>query len=311
MIPILVVAGPTASGKTELAIELAQALGGEIISADSRQVYVGLDVGTAKPSREQRARVKHHLIDIVSPRERYNAGRFARDASAVIGALEQEGKAVVLCGGTGLYLEALVNPFFEVPKLPEEEKIRVRRQLSEKASAQGRAALHRELAGIDSQSAARLHPNDFQRISRALELYYLSGRTMTELLSVPGKQRPYAPFTVILNPEREELKESISQRTERMLEGGWVEEVESLLASGTDPGAPGMQSLGYREVIALIRGEISRGGAVDAINRKTWQYARRQRIWFDRKPAQIRAGPKALSAERIVSLWHAHCSSYC
>jgi len=310
LIPILVVAGPTAAGKTELAISLACALRGEIISADSRQIYKGLDIGTGKPSPVQLELVKHHLIDIVDPAEKYSAGKFAKDASAVARKLSGQGKTILICGGTGFYIEALIRPFFKEPASGEEEKIKLRLRMKQKAEAEGTESLYQELSAIDPQSARRLHPNDFQRVSRALELYYLTGQTMTELLSCPHGESPYAPFSVILEPERESLKRAIACRCQSMLERGWAEEVEALLKAGISPDAPGMQSLGYREVIAMVRGKISRDQALALVIQKTWQYARRQYIWFNRRPAHIRGNPGTLPAERIVSLWRTHSARF-
>ena len=308
MIPILVLAGPTASGKTELALKLAAQLKAELISADSRQVYIGLDIGTAKPSKAQLEQLRHHLIDIVDPRRRYNAGAFAKDAAQLIRKLHSEGKTPLVCGGTGFYIEALLHPLFDEPELPQEEREKLRLRLKEKAERLGTAYLHEELAAVDPETAARLHPNDFQRVSRALELYYLSGRTMHQLQVSSRREGDFSPLTVILDPPPERLKESIRRRCHRMIEEGWVQEVETLLASGLEPDAPGFESLGYREVIAVVQGRLSQGEALEEIIRKTWQFARRQRIWFKRRRAQLRADPQTLVPDEIVELWYSHCA---
>lgn len=308
MIPILIIAGPTASGKSKLAVELARKLDGEIISADSRQIYRALDAGTAKPSKDERARVRHHLIDIIDPVEKYNAGRFARDAASVIEKLVNERKTPIVCGGTGFYIQALVRPFFSEPESSDRRKEEVRLRLKEMYEKKGAETLHEELAGLDPESAERLHPNDFQRVSRALELYYLSDRTMTQLLSEPQRESPYAPFTILLDPQAEQLKEAISFRSKKMLNSGWPEEVSALLASGVSPNAPGLQSLGYKEVIDLVKGNISRKETLERIIRKTWQYARRQRTWFKARRAEMNVDPKNVAPEGIISLWSTHCS---
>ncbi len=308
MIPILIVAGPTASGKSKLAVELARKLDGEIISADSRQIYRGLDAGTVKPSKEERARVRHHLIDIIDPVEKYNAGRFARDAAGVIEKLVNERKTPIVCGGTGFYIQALVRPFFSEPESLDRRKEKVRLRLKEMYEKKGAEALHGELAELDPESAARLHPNDFQRVSRALELYYLSGRTMTQLLSEPKAESPYMPFTILLDPQADQLKEAIHFRSKRLFNSGWPEEVRALLASGVRPDAPGLQSLGYNEVIDLVKGKVGRKETLEKIIRKTWQYARRQRSWFKVRHAEMNVDPKNLAPEEIISLWSAHCS---
>jgi tRNA dimethylallyltransferase len=306
--PILIIAGPTASGKSKLAVELARKLDGEIISADSRQIYRGLDAGTAKPSKEERARVRHHLIDIIDPVEKYNAGRFARDAAGVIEKLVNERKTPIVCGGTGFYIQALVRPFFSEPESLDRRKKEVRLRLKEMYEKKGAEALHGELAGLDPESAARLHPNDFQRVSRALELYHLSGRTMTQLLSEPQTESPYVPFTILLDPQADQLKEAIHLRSKKFFNSGWPEEVRALLASGVSPDAPGLQGLGYKEVIDLVKGKIGRKETLERIIRKTWQYARRQRSWFKVRRAEMNVDPKNLAPEEIISLWSAHCS---
>ena len=306
MIPLLVLAGPTASGKTGLAVELVKSLRAEVVSADSRQIYRGLDVGTAKPSARLRAETAYHLIDFLDPRLSYNAGCFARDAAAVISKLAETGKTALICGGTGFYIEALLNPLFVEPPVESHRQEEIRRELKQIADEDGSAALHARLAEIDPQSAKRLHPNDFQRVSRALELYYLSGRTMTELLAAPKQEDVYRPFQVILDPPREVLDENIAVRSEHMLAGGWIEEVESLLAGGLPEDAPGLQSLGYGEVVAHLRGELTRDETLEAVKRKTRLYAKRQRTWFKRRACRLRLTKVPFSVEKILSRWESH-----
>ena len=310
MIPVLVLAGPTASGKTGLAVELAKATGAEVVSADSRQIYRGLDVGTAKPSAEIRAEVVHHLIDFLDPRDSYNAGSFARDAAAVIRKLNASGKTPLICGGTGFYIEALLNPMFEEPVLERARQEEIRTELKRIADEQGSAALHEKLAEVDPQSAKRLHPNDFQRVSRALEMYYLTGRAMSELLEAPRPCSSYRPFQVLLDPPRELLEKNIAVRSQRMLDGGWIEEVERLLAEGLPEDAPGLQSLGYVEVVAHIRGELTRDETLEAIKRKTRQYAKRQRTWFNRSPIQLRLTGVSFILDEILDMWHSHLDQH-
>ncbi|MEA2063960.1 MAG: tRNA (adenosine(37)-N6)-dimethylallyltransferase MiaA [Gemmatimonadota bacterium] len=308
MIPILVVAGPTAAGKTGLAIELAAALEGQIISADSRQVYRRLDVGTAKPTPEERRRVRHHLVGFLDPRLSYDAGSFAADAAAVIGKLAASRKTPIICGGTGFYIEALLSPMFEQPPVDSRRREEVRLELKEALERQGAEALHRKLAGLDPASAGRLHPNDAQRISRALELYYLTGRTMTELhAAAPGKPVPYRPFRVLLDPGREVIEENIARRTERMLlGGGWLDEVEALLAGGLPADAPGMQSLGYSEVAEHLAGRMGLDETLETIKRKTRQYAKRQRTWFARIPAGLHLTGIPGTIQEVLSKWRSH-----
>ncbi len=306
MIPLLVLAGPTAAGKTGLAVELAKSMKAEVVSADSRQIYRGLDVGTAKPSARLRAETAHHLIDFLDPRLSYNAGSFARDAAAVISKLAETGKTALICGGTGFYIEALLNPLFVEPPVESHRQEEIRRELKQAAAEDGSAALHARLVEVDPQSAKRLHPNDFQRVSRALELYYLSGRTMTELLAAPKQKSTYRPFQVLLDPPREVLEQNIAVRSEHMLAGGWIEEVESLLAGGLPEGAPGLQSLGYAEVVAHLRGKLTRNETLEAVKRKTRLYAKRQRTWFKSRPCRLRLTKIPVNIDEILSLWKSY-----
>ncbi|MFH1071386.1 MAG: tRNA (adenosine(37)-N6)-dimethylallyltransferase MiaA [Candidatus Glassbacteria bacterium] len=306
MTGVLVLAGPTAAGKTALALEVAELVSGEIVSADSRQVYRGLDIGTAKPAPEELRRVRHHLIDLIDVRQSYSAGRFASQAGQAIDEIQARAGTPIVCGGTGFYIQALLEPLFEEPAAPGEQKALVRKRLAERRAAEGSAALHRDLALVDPDSANRLHPNDFQRVSRALELYYLTGRTLTELSRSAGEQTTYVPFTVILDLPLDRLEERIRSRTARMLDGAWQAEVAGLLAAGVPPRAPGMQSLGYPEVLELVAGRIGREEAFDRVVKKTRQYAKRQRTWFNKMAAALRTEPSKADPAEIVRRWHEH-----
>jgi tRNA dimethylallyltransferase len=300
---LLIVAGPTASGKTALAVELAVRLGGEIISADSRQIYRRLDVGTAKPDAEERCRASHHLLDIVDVGERYSAGRFARDARQVLERIESSGKVPIICGGTGFYIDALVRPMFTEPDVDPVERNRIRAELAGEAARYGRQVLHQRLQEIDPHSAARLHPNDFQRVSRALELFILTGSTMSELHAEAQKTAEFTPFMVLLEPEAQWHESRIAGRAGWMLDNGWVEEVRGLLAEGVSGKSPGMESLGYAEVLQLVGGEIDLEQAGEIIALKTRQYARRQRTWFKARGAALSIDPRELDLKQVLSAW--------
>lgn len=295
-------AGPTASGKTALAVELAEHLDGEIVNADSRQIYRGLDIGTAKPTAEERQRAPHHLLDVAGITERYSAGRYASDAGSAVADILGRKKTPIVCGGTGFYIQALVRPMFEEPEIDQEQRTRVREALEREAGQKGRRALHKRLARIDPESASRLHPNDFQRVSRALELHELTGRTMTELHgSQPGQE--FAPFAVVLDPPVGEHDEWIGRRTSEMLDAGWEDEVRRLLDSGAPEDAPGFESLGYSDIIALVRGGTGRDEARENIALSTRQYARRQRTWFRRMEAALRDDPRRLEIGDVIRGW--------
>ncbi len=284
-------------------MELAERLDGEIISADSRQVYRRLDVGTAKPDAGQRRAARHHLLDIADIGERYSAGRFARDAREALARIESSAKVPIVCGGTGFYIEALVRPMFTQPDLDPEQQRRVRAGLAEEAELHGRQALHERLREIDPESAARLHSNDLQRVSRALELYSLTGRTLSDFHAEAAKEAEFAPLMVVLEPESDWHESRIAERTGWMLANGWVEEVTRLLDEGVSQSAPGMESLGYAEVVRLVRGETDKGSAAAEIALKTRQYARRQRTWFKARDAALRIDPLKLEASEVLDAW--------
>ena len=303
---MLIVAGPTASGKTGLAIELASELDGEIVSADSRQIYRGLDIGTAKPTAREQAMARHHLVDVADIGESYSAGRFVREAEQALEDITGRGKTPIICGGTGFYIDSLVRPMFDEPVVARAAKEKVRAELAEIAEKDGREEVHRLLAEVDPVSAARLHPNDLQRVSRALEIYNLTGRTLSDHHAGQEANSRWAPFSVVLEPNRDEHQLAIRQRTERMFEQGWLEEVQRLLEAGVDEDAPGLQSLGYDEVIALARGRIDRGEALENIVRKTRRYARRQKTWFKRTDAEHRGDARELDLREIAGGWRDH-----
>jgi tRNA dimethylallyltransferase len=274
---MVAVVGPTASGKTELAIRLAERLGGEIVSADSVQIYRGFDVGSGKPTPEERARARHHLVGSLDPLEPVDAAVFADMASAAIAEVRARGKVPILCGGTFLWVKALL--FGLVPAPPASGEIRARHR--ELATREGRPALHATLRSVDSAAAARLHPNDLVRVSRALEVYELTGKPMSTWQEAHAfaSTRHRARLVAIVR-EPEALTARIRERVTRWLAAGWIEEVRALDASGYGA-ARAMGSVGYREVQAHLRGEIGQGDLAEAIVRATRVFARRQRTWLN------------------------------
>jgi len=278
-IRILVLAGPTASGKTALAIELALRLGGEIVNADSQQVYRGLDVGTAKPSAAERARVPHHLLDVVAPGQDMDAARYVAMADQAIAAIAARGRFPVVVGGTGLYLRALLHGV--VPAPGRDPALRAR--LEEEAARLGRPALHARLAAVDAEAAARIGPMDLVRIVRALEIAE-GGRRSSELHAAHRFQdQRYSAILFALDPPRAELHARIAARVEAMFAGGLLEEAGVLLGSfGGRP--PERIPIGYREAIATLRGDISLEEAVRRVEIAHRRYARRQVIWLRKEP---------------------------
>jgi tRNA dimethylallyltransferase len=273
---MIAVVGPTASGKTELAIALAERLGGEIVSADSVQIYRGFDVGSGKPSPEERARAPHHLIDALGPLEPVDAASYAAMASTVIADVRARGKVPILCGGTFLWVKALIFGLLAAPAASEEIRARHR----ELALAEGRPALHARLEAVDPESMTRLHPNDLVRVSRALEIYELTGRPMSVWQAEHGFSTIRHPARLVaIAREPATLTARIQARVLGWLAAGWVDEVRSLLASGHGD-ARAMRSVGYREIRAHLQGEIELAALAEAIVRSTRVFARRQRTWL-------------------------------
>jgi tRNA dimethylallyltransferase len=298
---VLVIAGPTASGKTRLAIEVAERLGGEIVSADSQQVYRGLDVGTAKPTAEERRRVPHHLLDLVEPTGRMDAARFAALADETIAAISGRGRVPVVAGGTGLYLRALLHGVVEAPGRNEP----LRAQLEELARVEGRQALHRRLQEVDPEAAARIGENDLVRVIRALEI--AQGGTRQSALFAAHRFRPqrYQTLFVAIDFPREELHRRIDERVEAMFAGGILAEARTLLALA--PGAPLKLPIGYREALEHLRGEIDLAEAIRRTRVATRRYARRQITWLRGEPGvewlPAPIAPEALAA-RFASVYH-------
>ena len=272
---MIVLAGPTASGKTELAVSLALKLNGEIVSADSRQVYRLLDAATAKPSAAQRSRVPHHLIDVADPSEPYDAGRFAKEAAAAIKNIEGRGKLAIVCGGTGLYLRALTEGLSPMP--PRDEAVRAR--LTAEAAQGGREALHARLAKADPKAAAAIPAANIQRVVRALEVFELTGRPISASWNEERSGGVAADATLTLEVHNEILRDRIETRA-RAMWPALLAEVRALVPSRFRGDEPGFTSLGYREGIAVLRGDSSSDEGLAEMIRATHAYAKRQRTWF-------------------------------
>lgn len=282
--PLIVIVGPTASGKTELALELCQRLGGEIVSADSVQVYRHFDRGTGKPSAEERARAAHHLLDIVEPSEAMDAARWAELAAATVAELTGRGKRPIVCGGTFLWVRALIYGLSPAP--PASAALRMEHR--ERADREGRAKLHRQLAAVDPEAAARLSPNDLVRVSRALEVHALTGIPQSRWHAQHGFRTPRFNARLLgVNRSRDELDLRIRARVEQMLAAGWVAEVESLLARGFAE-TRAMGSVGYKQIRAALESgaAIDQSTLTDAITRATRIFARRQRTWLREEPVE-------------------------
>lgn len=273
---ILVIVGPTASGKTAVGIELAQRLNGEIISADARQIYRFMDIGTAKPTAEERSAVRHHLIDFVNPDEDYSAGQFAEDASAVIGDILCRGKTPIVVGGAGLYIRALFDGFSPMPKIPAEIRVRLKEEGRESLPE-----LYNRLCEVDPEWAAKIQATDTQRILRGLEVFEASGKPFSEHQKVP----PTPPIRHTasyfgLHWEREALYERINARACLMFENGLIEEAASLRDRGYTPTLNALNAFGYREIFQYLDGETTLDRALADLQQGTRRYAKRQMTFF-------------------------------
>lgn len=277
--PLIAILGPTAVGKTSLSLDLAVSFSGEIVGADSRQIYHGMDIGTAKPSAAEQARVPHHLVDIQPPDRQMALATYQQMAFSVIDAIHKRGRVPFLVGGSALYLRA-VTEGLQIPEAPPNPALRA--ELEAFAQENGRAALHARLQASDPDAAAQIHPNNMRRVIRALEIVQTTGRRKSELeTAVPP---PYRILKIGLDLPRPLLHERIDRRVHEMVAEGLVEEMASLLAAGYSPDLPSLSSLGYQEIAAHLRGEMTLAAAVERIQIETHRFVRHQYTWFRRIP---------------------------
>ena len=277
---IICIAGPTASGKSALAVELAKEYHGEVVSCDSMQVYRRMDIGTAKPTREEMQGIPHHMIDVAEPDEDFSVSRYCRLATPIVDDIVSRGKTAIIVGGTGLYMDSLIrgNDFAPFPSTGQRER------LEAQADTVGMDAMLEWLRGVDPEAAARLHPSDRKRIIRALEVYLETGETITahnrRTQTLPPR---YAPLWLGVDfAERAELYRSIEQRVDRMLELGLVEEIKDLLASGVPETATSMQAIGYKEFVSALDCRCTIEEATADVKQASRHYAKRQLTWFRR-----------------------------
>ena len=300
---IIVICGPTGSGKTSFAINLARQFNGEIVGADSMQIYRRMDIGTAKPTPAERAVVPHHMIDIVDPDQDFDAAAYAKMATGIIRQTIARGCTVFVVGGTGFYIKALIHGLFE--KGPSDPA--VRRRLLQQAEAEGTAALARRLQQIDSPAAQRIHPNDTYRIIRALEVYEVTGEPLTVFHQRHGfREQRFNTLELGLSWPRPVLYDRINRRVDRMMAQGFLDEVRQLLASGYGSDLKSMQSLGYRHLAEVVSGDVSLAAAVTTLQRDHRRYAKRQLTWFGARKSVDWLTPDqtALAVDRISSfLW--------
>ncbi len=280
--PLIVITGPTAAGKTECAIWLAQRLNAEIISADSMQVYQYMDIGTAKPDLLQQQTVKHHLLDLVRPDEDFSVSDYKRHFEQTVPRINAAGKLAIITGGTGLYIRACLRAFLE--QNPVGPNWELRNCFQKQAAEKGALYLHQQLMQVDPAAAARIHPNDLRRVIRALEVFHTLGEPISGLQTQREVNGPYRVIYVVIDRERDELYQRIDARVDRMVQQGLQQEVESLLDRGYSSNLKSMQSLGYRQFTAYLQGRCSLETVIELMKRETRRYAKRQLTWFRKEP---------------------------
>ena len=301
---LVAIVGPTASGKSAIALQLARELGGEIVNADSRQIYRGMDIGTAKPTSEERRLVRHHLFDIADPADAYSLALYRRGAGVALESIWERGNFAWLVGGTGQYLWALLENW-QVPDVPPDEALRA--ELTGFATAHGAAALHERLASVDPLSAGRLDARNVRRVVRALEVFQCTGVPMSTWQT---KGRPDFEFLLFgIDVPRDELVERIDRRVDEMFALGFVDEVQRLLEAGVLPGAPALSSIGYSQVIQYLAGEVTLVLAIENTKKATRRLARSQMQWFRRDDPRITWVRAAEGIEMQANIFTGACTN--
>lgn len=281
---VIVICGPTASGKTALSIELAKKIDGEIVSADSMQIYKDMDIGSAKPTKEEMDGIKHYLLDFVSPEDRYSVADYKKDATIAINEIIEKGKTPIVVGGTGLYIDSLIYNI-DYPEIEFDEEYR--KSLEKRAEEEGLQKLYEEAKQIDEQAMKNISQNDQKRILRVLELYHQTGKTKTEQEIESRKNEvPYNYYVFALNMDREKLYDRINKRVDIMVEQGLIEEVEGIIKKyKTYPTS--MQALGYKEIKEYLNRNITKEQAIETVKKETRRYAKRQLTWFRKNKQTI------------------------
>lgn len=296
-IPLIIIQGPTAVGKSKLAIILAEEIGTAIISADSRQVYKYLNIGTAKPTIFEQNRVKHYLIDIINPDEAYNAGAFSDDALEIIENITSKNKVPIICGGTGFYIKALLDGIFKAPDIPNE----IRQNLRQSAQIKGVKYFYNKLKRIDPESTERINENDLNRIIRALEIYETTGKTITNLWQENKQEkRNFQTLNILISEDRTTLYERINNRVEKMFENGLLNEMESLIDKGYKREDPGMNTVGYKELFPVINGVKELDECKEKIKKNTRNFAKRQFTWYRKIDFDLTLNSKNITFSNII-----------
>ena len=296
--PLLIIVGPTAVGKTEFSLSLAQEIRGEIISADSMQIYQRMDIGTAKPSFREQAMVKHHLIDCIPPDQEFTVADYQKQVDELIPIIRERGAIPMLVGGTGLYVQAVTEGFM----FPEmETDWAFREEMHQLAEARGTQAVHDLLREVDPELAEKLHPNDLRRVIRGIEVFRQTGQTTSYFQKRAQAEPPrYNTIKIGLTRPREELYERINLRVDAMIEAGLLKEVADLLALGYSPDLISMQGLGYKEIVTYLTGQATLTDAVDLLKQNTRHFAKRQITWFKRDAEIVWFDPGQMNVPEMV-----------
>lgn len=297
-IPLIIIAGPTASGKTALAVQVAKQINGEIVSADSMQIYKYMDIGTAKPSEAEKEGIPHYMMDFLDPSESFSVSDYCDMAKKYIADISNRGKIPILTGGTGLYIDSLVNGV-EFGKMPENPQIRA--ELEELAEREGNEAVYKILLEVDPETAEKYHPNNLRRVIRAIEFY----KTANQTISAHAKEEKTSPYDSVyfcIDWDRAELYERINRRVDLMLEEGLEKETMELLSMGIDKNSTSMQSIGYKELFGYLDGGKSFEEAVDELKRNTRRYAKRQLTWFKRNKNIVWLKPDERMTDTAVQI---------
>lgn len=273
---VIVIGGPTASGKTALSIELAKAIGGEIVSADSMQIYQQMNIGTAKPEEQEKQNIQHYMLDLIEPNQRYSVAEYKKEAKKAIRKILEKGKIPIVVGGTGLYIDALIYEI-EYPEI--EIDLSYRKKLEKLVQEEGLQSLYEKAKKIDPKAMEKISPNDQKRILRVLEIYYQTGKTKTELEKESKKEPEFDYKIFALTMDRQVLYHRINQRVDKMLEQGLIEEVQAICKKYQEF-PTSMQALGYKEVVEYLEGKVSKEEMVEKMKRESRRYAKRQLTWF-------------------------------
>ena len=288
---VIIICGPTGVGKTAIALQLAEKLAGEIISADSRQVYKYMNIGTAKPTSDELTLVPHHLIDIITPDKKFTAGEFVKKADAAVSKIKRNRHIPFVVGGTGFYIKSLLYGLCKIPPIPAE----IRNELRQKVEENGAQALYQKLNEVDPISAQKIEPNDGNRIVRALEVYKATGMPISSFWQKDVLEQRYQHFTIFLNEERSILYKKINSRVDKMLQQGLFDEFKHILEVGYTQSDPGMNSLGYKEFFDHINGVQDWHTTVELIKQHMRNYAKRQLTWFNKQEIHLTISPSLLT----------------